>query len=207
MAGTDGLSTDTLYCHNCGARISRSYAFCTSCGTVVVSCAVPKAEEQTVTSHLPQDATEHVAAPSTYAQLTAEPLVATPVGMSGYAAPNYATFSAPASASAPAPAAPKQSGAGIASFIIACVACITMMATTISCTASLTADLEFDDIPEAIFLLFLLSIGMLLIGVSTGIIGVVQSGRKKLFAILGLTFNTLMLLPIIIIFIVALLMV
>ncbi|MCL2615676.1 MAG: zinc-ribbon domain-containing protein [Dehalococcoidia bacterium] len=151
MAGTDGLSTDTFYCHNCGAQISRRYAFCTSCGTAVVASAAPKAETQVAASQPPQDTTAHDvteqgAAPSNSAPLTAEPLVATPVGTSGYAAPNYATFSAPVIAFAPAPAAPKQSGAGITSFIIACVACITLMATTISCTASLTADIEFDDV-------------------------------------------------------------
>jgi len=41
----------------------------------------------------------------------------------------------------------------------------------------------------------MIGVVILVIGITTGIIGIVQPNRKKLFAILGLIFNTIMLVP------------
>jgi hypothetical protein len=81
------------------------------------------------------------------------------------------------------------------------VAFVSLIATSVSCIITIDQDLD----PTGVGLFALLSIGLLLIGVSIGIIGVVQSNRKKLFAVIGLIANSLMLLPILTILVVGLL--
>jgi hypothetical protein len=171
------------YCQNCGSSISRNSVFCTWCGAAVATAntgVTPATEPNVQPSPVPMPP---------------------PVMPSAYAQPTYASYPPPIVNTAPV----GHSGVGIASFVIACVAFITSMITTMSCAANLDADLDVNSIPEIIGLLFMFCIGLMLIGVSLGIIGVVQSKRKKLFAILGLIFNSIMVLPIIVLIILGLL--
>jgi len=183
MVESTGSHSDLMFCHNCGTAISRNSAFCTWCGIAMLSSSAVASQTEPIAQQssppvIPQSVAPPPVMPPAYAQST-------------YAAPYPQTVTAPAPRG--------HSGVGVASFVIACVAFITLLATSVSCVANI--DVDFETIEESvgavIGLLFLLSIGLLLIGVSTGIIGVVQSNRKKLFAILGLIFNLLMLLPIV----------
>jgi len=91
----------------------------------------------------------------------------------------------------------RHSGAGIASFVIACVSFVNCIITGGGLLVN--SDYQsFDGAMEILYLLFMMGVGLLLIGVSMGIIGVVQSNRNKLFGILGLVFNSIMLFPVIV---------
>lgn len=178
MVESTGSSSDTFYCHNCGGLINRNSAFCTWCG---------------VQMHPASPAQTPSVQPSSF---PVEPVKVAPQPQSApttlYPSPVVIATDAP----------PRHSGIGIASCIIACVSFVALCATTVTCIISVDQDLD----PTGVGALALLSIGLLLVGISTGIIGVVQSNRKKLFAILGLVSNTLMLLPIAIVLIIGLLL-
>ena len=90
----------------------------------------------------------------------------------------------------------RHSKAGIVSCVIACLSFINIIVTTGGCVDNCN-DLGYN--PEAIKIISVISIVgavISLIGITTGIIGIVQPNRKKHFAILGLIFNTIMLIPV-----------
>lgn len=177
MVELTGSSSDTFYCHSCGGLINRNSAFCTWCGVRMLPASPPQTPQP--------------------ASLQPEPVQVAPQPLS--VPPSYAPSSFPPHDVDFTP--PRHSGIGIASCIIACVAFVSLIATSVSCIITIDQDLD----PTGVGLFALLSIGLLLIGVSIGIIGVVQSNRKKLFAVIGLIANSLMLLPILTILVVGLL--
>lgn len=108
-----------------------------------------------------------------------------------------------------APETLKHSGLGIASFIIALLAILAAIITLVL-TVSFTAD--FIDMgtldPESLEaeivegggaigavlaagLLFIVSIGLSIIGLILGIVGAVMKNRKKVFSVLGIVLNAL----------------
>ncbi len=96
-----------------------------------------------------------------------------------------------------APPAPRHSGLGIASFVMSLFCGIVMFA-LIGVATYLAASMqdEFtDESPQAIMvgLGIIGGLGLAVIGLGLGIAGVVQPNRNKLFAILGLIFNFLVL--------------
>jgi hypothetical protein len=95
-----------------------------------------------------------------------------------------------------APPAPKQSGLGIASFALSLLAGVELFACVGLATyfaASLQGEFD-EESPQAIMvgLGIMGGLGLAVIGLGLGLAGAVQSNRNKIFAILGLIFNTLL---------------
>jgi hypothetical protein len=166
MTEPSGLSSDSMYCHNCGDVISRRSVFCNWCGAAVSSAnlAAPAPQEMVVSPVAPQQVMPPVYAPYPQAHL---PVANKP-----------------------------HSGSGIASFVLACVSFVVLILMIGGVIANVDDTGISDAVIQTLDLMLFLSIGLMLIGVSTGIIGIVQSNRKKIFGTLGLIFNVLMLLSV-----------
>lgn len=96
---------------------------------------------------------------------------------------------------APAKAS-RQSGMGVASFTIACVSFVLLLAIFIGIIAlsyNVNSYSTAYRLASVAGLLLLLNIVALLVGVGLGIAGVAQHNRKKLLPVLGLVLNSLML--------------
>lgn len=91
--------------------------------------------------------------------------------------------------------APKHSGLGIASFILALISGVMLFAMIgVATYFAATQGDQFDEESTPAILVGLGIIGGLgvaVIGGGLGLAGLVQPGRNKVFAVLGLTFNTL----------------
>ncbi|MEK3883063.1 hypothetical protein [Paenibacillus sp. PL2-23] len=115
------------------------------------------------------------------------------------------------------PAKLKHSGPGIASFIIALLAVLALVIGVILSVVAVANSTDFigatpEEIEEQLLsggggdaasligagLLMMLSIGIAIIGLILAIIGVVMKNRKKVFAIIGLILNGLMVLSVIV---------
>lgn len=115
----------------------------------------------------------------------------------------YYTYEAP-------PLEPRHSGPGIASLIIACATGLLEFIAVIA-AAVMTANSggEVDENDPAAIVLGLIMCGglaMLIVGLVLGIVGLVQRDRKRLFAILGIILNGLVLIILIGLVIIGLLM-
>ena len=115
--------------------------------------------------------------------------------------PPWANFSSdPPPGKMVAPPEPKHSGLGIASFAVALLAgvlAVAMIGVATYFAASLQEEFD-DEAPQAIAvgLGIMGSLGLAVIGAGLGIAGVAQPNRNKVFAILGLTFNALLVLSV-----------
>jgi len=94
----------------------------------------------------------------------------------------------------------RHSGLGIASLVIAIVAIVGGFATLVLCLLARYLQMStpgglLPQAPEAIIvgLGLMCSAGGLLVGLILGIVGLVQSGRRKVCAVLGTVFNALIL--------------
>ncbi|MCL1885798.1 MAG: hypothetical protein FWF98_03445 [Dehalococcoidia bacterium] len=95
----------------------------------------------------------------------------------------------------PEPVVLRHSKIGIVSCVIACVSFINIIITTGGCMDNCN-DVGYNpDAFKVLSAISMIGVVILVIGITTGIIGIVQPNRKKLFAILGLIFNTIMLVP------------
>ena len=169
MDESTNLSSDRIYCHNCGTMIESGGAFCQQCGMQVAPVAATTSSPAPVVA-LPPDASV------TYAPIP------TPI-------------------STPRPL--QHSGVGITSFILACAVFVIFIINIASNFFFISSSYHYLILIRSIAVM--LCPFMLLAGVITGIIGVVRSNRKKLFGVLGLTFNSIMLLaPIMLVIIIAL---
>ena len=105
---------------------------------------------------------------------------------------------------------PKQSGWGILSFVVSLgvgVGLFLMIGVAVVIAAERGGNAPPDDSPEVIALGFAILaclMGALLGGVF-GLVGVLQPDRKRIFAILGLAFNGLVLLSVLMLFVIGLL--
>jgi hypothetical protein len=115
-----------------------------------------------------------------------------------------------------APVKVKHSGPGIASFVLALIAVLTVVIGIIMSVAAVASSADFmSATPEEIEsqllegggegvaaivgagLLMILSIGFAIIGLILGIVGVVMKNRKKVFGVIGLILNALIVLSVI----------
>jgi cytochrome c biogenesis protein CcdA len=104
----------------------------------------------------------------------------------------------------------KHSGIGMASLVLALLSALSLVA-MIGASVVIVADdpaaLEDENSPKfiVVFVLLLASLVMMVVGLGLGVGGALQRDRKKLFGILGLISNIVMLLMIVGFFVVALL--
>ena len=87
----------------------------------------------------------------------------------------------------------KHSGIGIASFIISIISGVLIFMLVVIATiieGSTPGGMNEDSIGAIIIGLFVfLFLGMALVALALGIVGILQKGRKKIFAILGTVFS------------------
>ncbi|MCR2804370.1 hypothetical protein [Paenibacillus soyae] len=136
-----------------------------------------------------------------------------------YSNTGYTNFSPVTDYPGNAPVKMKHSGLGIASFVLALVAVLTIVIGIIMSVAAVASSPDFmnateDEIATDILeggggefatlmgagLLMLLSIGISIVGLILGIIAVVLKNRKKVFGIIGLILNALMVLGVVMLF-------